>query len=754
MAGAYCHSLLRCGRREGEEKYKHGFSSAEMEALASLCDTILPSVPMNSLDVPRDGEEPISDASIIYFHKASGSQNHVPDQVAEQVSKLGLLESLIIVRLVLMALSTRFGSLLLCGRLSFKGEWPFIRRFPELPLDKREKVVQRWMKHWFLTPIRLGFMFIKSLCLYNFFSQGDENSKNAAWEAMGYKIDSRDEKLSKDKEERPLQKGIIETKYENEETLVQCLNQKGLEVVEDTREMLYKIKCDVVIVGSGCGGGVAAGVLASSGLKVVVLEKGNYFGQHDYSLLEGPSISELYEQGGLFSTIDGKIMIMAGSTVGGGSAVNWSASIKTPKSVLQEWSENNKIPLFGNPQYLSAMDKVCERIGVTEKCSQEGFQNQVLRKGCEKLVLNAEAVPHNSSEHHYCGSCGFGCKTADKKGTNITWLVDAVDHGAVIITGCEAERFLLNRTNGTIRRQKCLGVIANIVNPNIKMRIQVEAKATISACGSLLSPPLLLSSGLRNPHIGRNLHLHPVLMAWGYFPEANSEIKGKKYEGGIITSLHKVMSDDYNTRALLETPSLAPGQFAALCPWESGIDIKNRLLKYSRTAQLISMIRDEGSGEIRSKGRVSYNFHPLDRENIRAGLRQALKILVAAGATEVGTQQSDGQRIKCKGIKEKELEEFLDTVDAALGPKSMVKNWTTYCSAHQMGSCRMGITEQEGAVDENGETWEAKDLYVCDASVLPSAVGVNPMITIEATSYCSYFPDESLISMILFTSGA
>ncbi|KAF3456483.1 hypothetical protein FNV43_RR01133 [Rhamnella rubrinervis] len=265
--------------------------------------------------------------------------------------------------------------------------------------------------------------------------------------------------------------------------------------------------------------------------------------------LEGPSSDQLYENGGVFATRDGKVVIMAGSTVGGGSAVNWSASIRTPDSVLREWSGDQKLKLI--PKSSS-------------------------KKGCENLGLEVDSVPRNSSESHCSGSCGYGCRKGDKKGTDSTWLVDAVENGAVILTGCKAERFILEKNrNGSKRSKKCLGVIAESLNNNITMRLQIEAKATVSACGALLTPPLMISSGLKNRNIGRNLHLHPVLMAWGYFPESNSEFIGKNFEGGIITSVHKVKSgEDNKVQAIIETPALGPAAFSILLPWNSGHDIK------------------------------------------------------------------------------------------------------------------------------------------------------------------------------------
>ncbi|XP_019428678.1 PREDICTED: long-chain-alcohol oxidase FAO1-like isoform X1 [Lupinus angustifolius] len=728
------HSLLRGGRREGS--YKHAFSSAEMESLSSICDALLPPLQLETLET-KENRKPTS-KFVKCFWKISGSQFYVPDEIAEMLYKRALPEAMILLRVILLMLATRLGTLLLCGSLCFSGKWPFINNFSNISLDNREKVLQKWLKHRFLTPIRLAFLYIKIMSLFVFFSRCDENGENPTWKAIGYKVDIDNEGNTNNiHKERPLEEGIVEAINETNLTLPQSLAKKGLQVAIDAKNNILKIKCDVVVVGSGCGGGVAAAILATSGQKVLVLEKGNYFTPSDYSSLEGPSLNELYEYGGTFASWDGNMAILAGKTVGGGSAVNWAACIRTPDYVLKEWAEDFKLSLFSSYEYVSAMDMVCKRIGVTDICVEEGLQNQVLRKGCNNLGLRVDYVPRNSSEHHFCGSCNYGCRRGDKQGTEVTWLVDAVDHGAVILSGYKAERFILQKNKeGSVRKKKCLGVIANSLTNNVTWSLQIEAKVTISACGALYTPPLMIFSRLKNKNIGRNLHLHPVLMAWGYFPDSISDLKGKIYQGGIITSVHKVLSKDSKVKAIVETPAMGPGTFSSLMPWQSGLDFKERMLKYSRTVHLITIIQDTGCGEVRGEGRIRYELDESDKENIKDGLKQALRILIAAGAVEVGTHRSDGQRIKCNGNNENELEMFLESVYATGGPMSHEEKWTIYGSAHQMGSCRMGMTEKEGAVDENGQSWEAEGLFVCDASLLPTAIGVNPMITIQSTAYC------------------
>jgi long-chain-alcohol oxidase len=574
--------------------------------------------------------------------------------------------------------------------------------------------------------------------------QLNENSENPYWKVIGYNVEEpredhqAEEAAPSPQQSRPLDVGIVETRLLDDNALLRSLEGRGVIVKPAASNDYHTVQCDAVIVGSGCGGGVAAAVLASAGYKVIVVEKGDYFTAEDYSSIEGPSMERLFERGGMFCTSNVTTMIFTGATVGGGSAVNWSASIRTPEAVTREWARENGLPVFGSPGYAAAMDTVCARLGLTSTCREEGFQNKVVRRGCEALGLRADAVPRNSSEGHFCGSCNFGCPTGDKRGTDTTWLVDAVACGAVILTRCKAERFVFEANNGTDSRgrtKKCVGLLASCNGDGgITKKVRIEAKVSIAACGAVMTPPLLRYSGLKNRHIGRNLHLHPVSMAWGYFPENKQDppLTGKCYEGGIITSMHRVTD-----RTIIETPALGPGAFAAMVPWESGRDMKERMRRFSRTAHAFALVRDRGDGFVDGEGRVRFTPSREDMEELRHGLRQTLRIMVAAGAAEVGTHRSDGLRLRCKGIRDEELEAFLDEVTIEKGPMhSVTDKWALHCSAHQMGSCRMGASPKDGAVDGSGESWEAEGLYVCDGSLLPTAVGVNPMITIQSTAYC------------------
>ena len=545
----------------------------------------------------------------------------------------------------------------------------------------------------------------------------------------------------------PLYKGLIYINYPRD-IITDSLRRVGFSVSATPKKTKASslsspslvIQCDAVVVGSGSGGGVVAGVLANAGYKVLVLEKGSYSARNNLSLLEGPSMDQMYLSNGLVATKDMSVLILAGSTVGGGSAINWSASIRTPQHVCKEWCDGHELELFESKLYKEALDVVCEKMGVQSEIDDEGFNNAVLRRGCLEMGYPVCDIPRNASSDHYCGWCCMGCKDGRKKGTLETWLVDLVKSGnGAIIPSCEAIQVLHKKKKG--RDRKIARGVAFAIEYKGKRDIcVVESKVTVVACGALSTPALLKRSGLKNENIGRNLHLHPVAMAWGYFPDSLSpelwpEKHKKSYEGGIMTAMSTVVAqfDKSGYGAVIQTPALHPGMFSILMPWTSGKDIKDRMRKFSRTAHVFALARDQGSGTVNSPSHISYQLKDVDKENLKIGLEKVLRILAAAGAEEIGTHNNKGRSINVKQVSYHEFEKFVKEESSM----SLTDISTPLCSAHQMGSCKMGTNPRESVVNQMGETWEVEGLYLADTSVFPTALGVNPMVTVQAISYCT-----------------
>ncbi|GJW69577.1 long-chain-alcohol oxidase FAO4A [Tanacetum coccineum] len=579
----------------------------------------------------------------------------------------------------------------------------------------------------------------------------NEKNENSSWEAMDYS--GRDPNFAQQIENTttfntetffgPLYKGMI---YLNKpQSIVTEALQRSRLSVSIPRYPTYKnhnkpsmiIKCDAVVVGSGSGGGVVAGVLAKSGYKVLVLEKGNYRARSNLSLLEGPSMEDMYLGKGLLATSNMEAVILSGSTVGGGSAINWSASIKTPEHVRKEWAECYELELFESNLYEEAMNVVCERMGVQSEVEDEGFNNMVLRKGCAELGYPINNIPRNSPPNHYCGWCCLGCKDGAKKGTLETWLVDVVESGnGAILPGCEVIEVVHDRKKGR-DRSTAKGVIFEFEHQDGSRQVcLVESRVTIVSCGAMCTPQLLKRSGLKNPNIGKNLHIHPVVMAWGHFPSQKwPEDEKKSYEGGIMTAMSTVVADFKGSGygAVIQTPALHPGMFSTLMPWVSGFDFKTRMSKFSRTAHVFALARDKGYGEMNAQTSITYKMDIVDEMNLKKGLEKSLRILAAAGAEEIGTHNNKGRILNVKNLSYHEFENFVKEESL----RALRDLSTPICSAHQMGSCRMGVESKRSAVNPMGETWEIEGLYVADTSVFPTALGVNPMVTVQAIAYCT-----------------
>ncbi|KAJ7541205.1 hypothetical protein O6H91_10G050000 [Diphasiastrum complanatum] len=753
------HPLLKGGR----PPYAHSWNSDQIRVLGAICDTFVPSLPVEALNATfmvrtKAVDAYCSEEDVDALYRTSASDLKIPEEVAGMIFKWLKPHLVYSLGIILWLLSTRIGTLMLCGSLSFTEHFPYIQSFPKLSNHKKEQVLLGW-KRSSISAFQSLFKILKSFCLWNFYATADENGENQVWKAIGFCKATMQSLQSKSIDSQQQDSGMCRSSYESVlksrvfdadagvKALHQFLTHVGCSPLEDLSCLVAScnnpvlnedigIKSDVVVVGSGSGGAVIAGALAQKGYSVLVVEKGKYFSERDLSLLEGPTIQSMYEGGGMMGTEDGGVNILAGSTLGGGSAVNWSASICTPRHVLREWAEDHGLSFFASEDYQKAMQEVCKRLGVQASVREESFQNAVLRKGCEELGYHVANIPRNAGPDHACGFCGLGCKSGEKQATTKTWLVDAAAADAVILTGCRVEKVLYNSLKDKNKKPSRIeGIQASLSDGS---RLFIQAKSVVVACGSLMTPILLQKSGLQNQNIGKFLHIHPTQMVWGYFPKESGP-KGRCYEGTIMTAVSEAAAnwESSGYGALLEVPALLPGGFAGLMPWCSGADSKRRISRYSRTAHCIVLARDKGSGMVKVDKRgypsIFYKLSPEDEESLKQGADKALRVLIAAGAQEIGTHHPDGEELQIKGATITEIEDYLWRVRS----KSLTQVSMSLCSAHQMGSCRMGIDPSSSVVDPKGESWDVEGLFIGDTSVFPTASGVNPMITVQSIAFCT-----------------
>ncbi|KAI1779430.1 GMC oxidoreductase-domain-containing protein [Hypoxylon cercidicola] len=266
--------------------------------------------------------------------------------------------------------------------------------------------------------------------------------------------------------------------------------------------------------------------------------------------------------------------------------------------------------------------------------------------------------------------------------------------------------------------------------------VHVKAKRVILSSGGLNSPLVLLRSGLQNPNIGKNLHLHPFGTISAVFEK---DVRG--WEGGIVTSLVSEFEDldGHGHGSRIEPSSMLPLLSMIYLPRQGGLQFKTDALKYRHTVAYMSIARDRDTGRVfpgpdDGEATIAYTTSPFDRRSIVKGIVGAAKICYIQGALELHPAVPGVSRFRCtrppaqRSITDAGFAEWVANLERAdLKPSASIPN-----SSHQMGTCRMSSDEKRGVVDESGKVFGTENLYIADTSVFPSASRDNPMVTVMA----------------------
>lgn len=672
------------------------------------------------------------------------------------------------INLVLTLLSTRLGCLALMGTVG---------PFDQLDRQTREACLNRWVQ----LPIGLlrkaaaGFKGVSLLVWYRF--------HQPAWEATGY-ADGPGEDWKEEAKEEPNEEPYNYV-FENDKIAAHASGPAQYDPRKPPKKPLTNdpqvtIGTEVLIIGSGSGGGVAAQYLTARGVKVLVADKGSYLHPKDMTGREDQGYPELYDGGGLLAAEDGSMNVLAGSTFGGGTVVNWSASLKPRHYVREAWSNKHGLPYFRSPLFTHDLNAVCKRMGVDTRPIKHNIANSLLALGAQRSGQPVEPVPQNTGGHvHYCGKCQLGCVSGHKQGGTVTWLKDAAESGnASFLQNCLVERILFDENK---KERRAIGALA-IVDGR-KVRIDAT-KAVIVAGGSIQTPAVLLRSPelKYNKQIGKRLHLHPTTVVTGFY-----DFPVNPWHGGLLTMVSNgaELVDPEGWGCKIEVIASSPSVHAAFSPWSNAIEHKQDMLKYNHAFELIIICRDRDAGEIviddQGVARINYTISKHDQQSLIQGVLRACDIHMMAGASKIGTVQtgvapyvpgvSPSASISNLVKQPAETAEVLNFADRDIDGKVLPETtqiaataspveavprnlsdpayvaWRKQVenfgaspyqimigSAHQMGSCRLGATPRTGALDPEGRVWGTKNLFVADASALPEASGVNPMITTMATA--------------------
>jgi len=458
---------------------------------------------------------------------------------------------------------------------------------------------------------------------------------------------------------------------------------------------------DVVVVGSGAGGGVVAGELADRGRRVLLLELGPHLTAADFTRWEAKAAHDLWWPI-RFALIDGgaggAVALIAGRCVGGSTTINTKVALRAHEKDYAKWHEASGLAgvsgePFGAADLDPHYDRVERRLGVRERTDWRKSVRTV-EPAFRALGAPLEAVrSYTDANCMSCGSCLQGCPTNAGKSTMNTYIHDAWAAGRLEV-----------RANAFVERVVVEDGEATGVEyvDGEGTRRRVDAGVVVAAAGTLNTPQLLSRSALPGTPssrlVGRNLGFHPARLVYGLFDEPQDNHMVYPITAHAMRHQH----DEDGGFVVEATTIQDPIGFATTLEDENGPLYGRALVEavraFRRWVGLLVMVNDDNNGSVQvdEYGAESYTaaFTPPEQERIGGALDFTCNVLREAGASTV--------------------------------------RWTGLLTTHVQGTCRMGSDPERSVVDADGQSWDVKRLYVGDGSLVPRTLSVNPSLTIMA----------------------
>ncbi|MBV6323227.1 GMC family oxidoreductase N-terminal domain-containing protein [Duganella violaceipulchra] len=485
------------------------------------------------------------------------------------------------------------------------------------------------------------------------------------------------------------------------------------------------LEADVIIVGSGAGGGVSAEILALSGLRVLIVEEGALRSSSDFNMKEAEAYPQLYQESAARKTRDKGINILQGRTVGGTTTVNWTSSFRTPDITLAYWTKQYGLKDYTPEKLAPWFGMMEQRLNISDWAAAPNENNDLLRRGAAKLGIPTGLIRRNVNGCWNLGYCGMGCPTNAKQSMLVTTIPGALTQGATLLTRARAERFVIQ--GDKVAQLDCVALDDAGRAPTGR-RITLRAKHYIVAGGAINSPALLLRSGAPDPHglLGKRTFLHPVVISAGTFEQ---RVDGYAGAPQTVYSDH-FLHDQPIDGAIgykLEVPPLHP---LLLATTTAGFGARHAgdMAGFPHKQAILALLRDGfhadapgGSVALDGQGApvLDYPISEFLWDGARRAFLTMAEIQFAAGARDVSPVHESAPRYTSWAQARAGI--------AALPLKLLA---TRVVSAHVMGGCTMSDDERQGVCGADGRYHGLANLSVYDGSLFPTSIGANPQLSI------------------------
>jgi choline dehydrogenase-like flavoprotein len=472
---------------------------------------------------------------------------------------------------------------------------------------------------------------------------------------------------------------------------------------------------DVVVVGTGAGGAACGTELAESGRRVLFVEEGGHHPTTSFNPYLTESIPRLYRDAAS-TMILGKpsIPYVEGRAVGGSTVINGGMAYRTPEHVLADWERQTGLSELGPKALEPLLDRVENNVRAAHQLEASvGEDSKLMVEGARRMGWKVSVNRRNQEACVGANSCSLGCPTGAKQSTLVSYMPRAFARGASVLTDVRVSELL-------VEGGRCVGVTGHAIDPitrETSYPVTVRARAVVVACGAVQTPYLLLKHRAlrKNAHLGKNFRCHPNAKVLAIYPFDVEAWKGVSQ----YAQIREFMDDGI----LMAENFVPPGSLAAHIPVQ-GDEAWDLMARYNQMVLSGVLVEDSTSGAVSRNflglPQVRYDITALDHRRFVRGVKLLAEMHFALGAEKVLLPFSSYPVVKS-------VDEL-----AKLDVHRIAKETLELFTVHLMGTARMGSSPENSVVSPTGEAWDLPGCYVADASLFPTAIGVNPQITIMA----------------------